>query len=64
MEWFTNFIEKLKGSKAYILLASAILAAVAAYLGDEITLFEMVSTIWAALTGMAFRAGISKSKNS
>lgn len=62
MEWFTKFVEKLKGSKAYILLASAILAAIAAYLGDEITLFEMVSTIWAAITGMAFRAGISKSK--
>lgn len=62
MEWFTNLIEKLKGSKAYILLASAILAAIAAYLGDEITFVQMVSAIWAAITGMAFRAGISKSK--
>ena len=61
MEWFTNFIEKLKGKKAYVLLASAILAAIAAYLGDEITFVQMVSAIWAALTGMSFRAGITKS---
>lgn len=62
MDWFTKFVEKLRGSKAYLLLASAILGAIAAYLGDEITFVQMVSIIWTALTGMAFRAGISKSK--
>lgn len=61
MEWFTNFIEKLKGKKAYLLLASAILGAIGAYLGDEMTFVQMVAAIWAAITGMAFRAGITKS---
>ena len=61
MEWFLKAIEWFKGKKAYLLLASAILAAIGAYLGAEITFAQMVSAIWAAITGMAFRAGITKS---
>ena len=61
MEWFTKFVETLRGKKAYLLLASAILGAVGAYLGNEITFVQMASAIWAAITGMAFRAGITKS---
>lgn len=62
MEWFLKAIEWLKGKKAYLLLASAVLGAIGAYLGGEITLVQMASAIWAAITGMAFRAGIAKSK--
>lgn len=62
MDWFLKAIEWLKGKKVYLLMASAILAAIGAYLGGDITLIQMAQAIWAAVTGGAFRAAISKSK--
>ncbi len=61
MEWFLKAIEWLKGKKTYLLLASVILGAIGAYLGGEMTFVQMVAAIWAAITGGAFRAGITKS---
>lgn len=63
MQWFLNAIEWLKGKKVYFLSVSAILAAVGAYLGAEITLIQMVQAIWAAILAMGLRAGITKSKS-
>ena len=53
MEW-------LKGVKVYILCGGAILTAVGAYAGGEIDVTQLISAIWAALTGIAMRAGIAK----
>lgn len=53
-------IEWLKGKKTYLICASAILTAVIAYLSDSITIGELVTAIYAAITGMSLRGGISK----
>ena len=58
----SNLINWLKGKKAYLLgIAAVIYALLGVYLGkiDPATALDMV---WAGLTAMAIRAGVSKSK--
>lgn len=54
-----NLLSKIAGYKTYILGASAILAAVGAYLNQAMTLTEMVEAIFAALGTMTIRHGIT-----
>ncbi len=50
----------LQGYKTYIVAAGAILTALGAYLNGSISLSDLVSAIFAALTAMTLRAGIAK----
>lgn len=50
----------LKGKKVYFISASAILAAFAGFLDDQITFIQMLEAAWIAILAMAGRAAISK----
>jgi len=56
-----KILEWLQGKKTYIICASAILGAIAAYVSKEIMLKEMIVAIVAALIAASTRAGITKS---
>ena len=51
----------LEGKKVYLLGLSAIIGAITAYMAGTVGEVEAVTAIWAALTAMAMRAGITKS---
>jgi hypothetical protein len=52
--------EFLKGKKAYLLAAAAVLSAAAAYGSGELELFPALMVIWNGAFGAAIRAGIAK----
>ena len=51
----------LKYKKTYIVCAAAILTAIGTYLGGGMDLGQLVTAIFAAITAMTMRAGITKS---
>lgn len=53
------FLEKLKGFKTYFTGAAAILTAIGLYLGNTITLPEMIAAIFAAIQTMNIRHAIT-----
>ncbi len=53
MEW-------LKGKKTYIVAAAAILTAFGTYLGDGMSIGELITAIYAALATITLRAGVAK----
>lgn len=50
----------LRHKKTYLLMASAIVAAWAAYANDSMTLQAAVEATFAALGGITLRAGVAK----
>jgi len=56
-----KILEWLRGKKTYVICASAILGAIAAYVSNEIMLKEMIVAIVGALIAASTRAGITKS---
>ncbi len=54
----------LQGYKTYIIAGGAILTALGAYLSGSISLTELISAIFAALTAMTLRSAISKVSSS
>ena len=56
----TAMVEWLKGKKAYLLGAAAIIGAVAGFADGKLTLEQAIQAIWGGLTAIALRAGISK----
>ena len=52
----------LKGKKTYVVAAAAILTAVGTFLGDGMSIGDLVTAIFAAITTMTLRAGIAKVK--
>ena len=55
-----NKMEWLKGKKTYIVAAAAILTAFGTYLGDGMSIGELITAIYAALATITLRAGVAK----
>ncbi len=50
----------LAGKKFYLLCATAILAAAVGWAGGEITLSQFIQAVYVAITGVAFKAGVTR----
>lgn len=51
--------EFLKGKKTYIVAAAGILAAVLAYVQDQLTTVQLAEAIFAAIAAATIRAGVT-----
>ena len=62
-----TMIEKIRnilsGGKTYLVCLSAILVAVIAFINGELEVGQLITAIYAAITGMTLRAGIAKNNS-